>query len=136
MKDQESQSRFIFMRSQGKTFAHIAEQLSVSRGTLVNWSRKFRFEIQNLRAVELEDLQAKLLSTREIRARALSEELQRVEQELKKRDLADVPTARLYSLADTLRRQILRETGEIQFTSPIKEIPNEEYCEQVQDWAP
>ena len=78
MKDQETQDRFVFMRSQGKTFTDIAQQLGVSTGCLINWSRKYRFQIQNFRAVELENLRSKLISTSEARARALSEELQRV----------------------------------------------------------
>jgi transposase-like protein len=51
MIEQETQAQFIVLRGQGKTFAAIAEELSVSQGTLVNWSRKFRFELQNLRAI-------------------------------------------------------------------------------------
>ena len=56
MKDQETQQRFIHLRSQGRSFAGIAQELNVARGTLFNWSRKFRFEIQNIRAMELEAL--------------------------------------------------------------------------------
>jgi transposase len=136
MKDQETQQRFILMRAQGRSFARLAQDLNVSRGTLINWSRKFRFEIQNLRAIELEALQEQLLATREQRARMLGDELRRVEEELKKRNLADLSTASLHGLARSLRRQIERETGGMEFTSPLKEIPDEEYHEQVQHWTP
>lgn len=135
MKDQETQQRFIQLRSQGWSFARIAQELGVARGTLINWSRKFQFEIGNQRAIELEALQEQLVATRETRARALAEQLRRVETELGTRDLTQVPTARLFGLAHSLRQQILRETGRVQFTSPLKDIPNEEYHEQVQDWA-
>ena len=101
----------------------------------VDWSRKFRFEIQNRRAVELDALQQELVSTREARARAMADQLKRVETELAARDLGTVSTGRLYSLAASLRQQILRETGTIGFTSPIKDIPSDEYHEEVQDWA-
>jgi transposase len=136
MHSTDVQKKFIQLRSQGLTFDRIAKELNVSRGTLINWSRKFRFEIQNLRAIELESLQEQLLATREIRARALTEELRRVEEELKKRDLASVSTGRLYGLAEALRRQVLRETGAMQFTTPSEGIPDDEYYEQVQDWNP
>lgn len=56
MHDVEVQQKFIQLRSQGLTFDRIAKELNVCRGTLINWSRKFRFEIQNLRAIELESL--------------------------------------------------------------------------------
>ncbi|HWI58610.1 MAG TPA: hypothetical protein VNZ22_15400, partial [Bacillota bacterium] len=44
--------------------------------------------------------------------------------------------SRLYSLAEGLRRQILRETGELQFSIPTSQIPHEEFVDQVQDWTP
>ena len=136
MHDLQIQQRFVHLRSQGWSFARIAEDIKVSRPTLINWSRKFQFEIQNLRAIELEALQEQLIATREVRARALGDQLRQVEQELKKRDLTELPTGRLFSLADSLRTQILRETGQMQFTSPLKEIPDEEYHEQAQNWKP
>ena len=136
MHDGQVQQRFVHLRSQGCSFARIASKLNVSKPTLINFSRKFQFEIQNLRAIELEALQEQPVATREVRARALGEQLAKVQQELKKRDVAELFTSRLYSLADSLRQQILRETGQIQFTSPLKEIPDEEYDEEVQDWKP
>ena len=114
----------------------MAQDLNVSRATLFNWSRKFRFEIQNLRAMELEALQEQLIATREQRARLYGDQLQRVEAELKKRDLADLSTGALFQMARTLRNQIQREIGTMEFASPLKDIPNEEYHEQAQHWTP
>jgi hypothetical protein len=136
MKDHETQARFVELRSKGWSFARIALELDVSRPTLIKWSRKFQFEISNQRAVELEALQEQLIANRETRARLLAESLRQVEEELKKRNLTEVSTGRLFTIADSLRRQILRETGEVRFTSPLKDIPEEEYHEQVQDWTP
>jgi transposase len=136
VKDIETQQRFVMLRSQGWSFNRIAQELNVARNTLINWSRKFQFEIANHRAIELEALREKLLATRETRAQALAEQLRRVEQELQKRDLAKVSTSRLFTMADALRRQIGRETGELRFTCPINDIPRDEYHEQVQTWSP
>ncbi|HTD67520.1 MAG TPA: helix-turn-helix domain-containing protein [Candidatus Limnocylindria bacterium] len=135
MENTEIQLRFVHLRSQGWSYARIAQELGVCKRTLINWSRKFQYEINNQRAIELEALQETLVATREARARALAEQLRAVEDELKKRSLADVPTSRLYAMADSLRRQILRETGAVQFTSPITEIPREEFHEEIQKWA-
>ena len=136
MKDVETQQRFVLLRSQGWSFARIATELSLAKGTLINWSRKFQFEITNARAIELEALQEQLVATRETRAKAFGEHLKRIEAELAKRDLTELSTSRLFALARLLRRDILRETGPLQFTSPINEIPQNEYHEQVQDWTP
>ena len=135
MKDQETQQRFIQLRAQGWTYLRIAQELNVSKGTLINWSRKFQFEIQNQRAIELEALRDELLASREARARALGATLKEVRAELATRDLASVSTGRLFALEASLCRQILQETGELRFTAPLKEIPNDEYHEHVQDWS-
>jgi hypothetical protein len=136
MKDIETQQQFIQLRSQGRTFAEIAQALSVSKQTLISWSQKLRFEIQNLRAIEREALQHQLIDSHETRACAVAEQLRKVEAELATRNLETVSTARLYSLAASLRKQILQETGHLQFTSPLKDIPDADYYEQAQDWTP
>jgi len=54
MKDQETMQKFIELRSQGWTYARLMAELNLSKPTLINWSRKFQFQIQNLRAIELD----------------------------------------------------------------------------------
>ena len=134
MHHQEISDRFIALRASGWTYSKIMSELNVSKPTLIAWSRKYRFQIQNFRAIELEALRDKWLATTAVRVNGIGEQLRTVEAELAKRDIASVPTARLFVLADALRRQIERETGPVQFTTPVSEIPQEEYHEQVQDW--
>ena len=136
MKDQETVRRFIELRAAGWSFTRVSTELNVSKPTLITWSRQHQFEIQNLRAIEMEGLQQELVATREVRARALAEHLARVEAELKTRDVTELSTSRLFGLAGSLRNQVLRETGQIQFTTPIREIPTDEYHEEAQDWKP
>jgi hypothetical protein len=50
MKDQETVQKFIELRAQGWSFVRIAAELGVAKSTLTEWSRKFRFEINNRRA--------------------------------------------------------------------------------------
>src|SRR5512138_2637100 len=106
MHTPETQQKFIERRAQGWSFVRIASELGVAKNTLLEWSRKFRCEINNLRALELEDLHLRLLGTHQSRLSALAEQLARLEAELRQRNLTQVPTARLYSLADSLRRQL------------------------------
>jgi transposase-like protein len=134
MKDQETQQKFIELRVQGKTYAQIAQELNVCKRTLIHWSRKFQFEIHNRRAIEMEALCNQLLPAREIRVRELASQLRQVEDELEKRSISDLSTPRLFSLAASLRREILQETGPIQFISPLEEIPQDELHEQAQKW--
>ena len=136
MKDPETFNRFIELRAQGWSFVRIAAELGVAKSTLTEWSRKFRFEIHNRRALVLDDLPDRVLGTVQSRITGLAEKLGRIEQELKQRSLAEVPTAQLYYMAASLRRQIERETGPIRLVSPTNAIPKEEYVEEIQEWKP
>ena len=64
----------------------------------------------NLKAIELEALADKWLASVADRVNALGEQLRKVETEIAGRDVKDLSTAQLYSLARTLRRQIV-QTG-------------------------
>jgi hypothetical protein len=134
MHDDKTVQRFIELRSQGWTYARLMTELNVSKPTLIAWSRKHQFQIQNLKAIELEALAAKWLASVTERVNTLGEQLRRVEAETAKRDPADLTTAQLFTLARSLRHQIELATGPVQFTSPVRELPNDEYHDQVQDW--
>lgn len=134
MHDEQTVQRFIELRSQGWPFARIATELNVSKPTLINWSRKHQFQIQNLRAVELEAVADQWLSSVSDRLNSLGEQLRKVETELATRDIKALSTPQLYAMARNLRRQIQQTAGPLQFTSPVREIPEDEYHDQVQDW--
>ena len=135
MHEPQTVQRFIELRAQGWTYARLMTELNVSKPTLIAWSRKHQFEIQNLKAIELEALRDKWLASTSDRVNGLGEQLQRVETELARRNLEDLTTPQLFSVARTLRRQIEQATGPVQFTVPVAEIPANEYHEQVQDWS-
>ena len=134
MKDQETLAQFIALRVQGWTFDRISQALKVSKPVLIDWSRQHQFHIQNLQAVELEALADKHLASRQQRWQQLGGSLSRVEAELAKRDLAEVPTARLITLASSLRAEATRETGSLRFTAALNDIPKEQCVEDVMDW--
>ncbi len=136
MHTPETQQKFIERRAAGRSFVRISTELGVAKSTLTEWSRKFRFEIHNRRALELDDLQNRTLGTVQSRVTALAEKLARVESELNQRDLTKVSTPQLFALAAALRRQMDRETGVISLVTPTRQIPNDEYVDQVQEWNP
>jgi hypothetical protein len=136
MKDQEIVNKFVELRSQSWSFTRIAAELGVAKSTLVEWSRKFRFEIHNRRALAIDDLQDRTLGTVQHRVAGLAEKLARVEDELRQRNLKEMSTSQLYALSASLRRQIERETGPVRLVTPTKTIPNEEYVDEVQEWNP
>ena len=134
MHDENTVQRFIELRAQGKTYARLMTELNVSKPTLIGWSRKHQFQIQNLKAIELEALGEKWLASVADRVNALGGQLRAVEAELKQRSVGELTTPQLYALARSLRRQIESATGSPGFTVPVNEISSEEYHEQVQDW--
>jgi hypothetical protein len=110
-------------------------ELNVSKPTLIAWSHKHQFELQNLKTIELEALRTRWLATTTERVNHLGGQLQRVEAELGQRDLTTLTTSQLFALARGLRRQIEQATGPVQFTLPTAQIPAADYHEQVQDWS-
>ena len=136
MIDSETIKRFIELRAQGWTFDRLVGELNVSKPTLIAHSRKYQFEIQNLKAIELEALSHKWLASTTDRVNALGQQLRKIEEELAKRDAAELKTPQLYSLARSLRSQIQQAIGPMQFSTPISEIPSEEFTGTVPDWQP
>ena len=134
MHSEQTIQRFIELRASGWTYARLMTELNVSKPTLIDWSRKHQFQIQNLRVIEMEQLAGQWLNSTADRVKILGEQLQHVEAELVQRDPADLTTAQLYTLARNLRRQIEQATGPVQFTSAVNDIPAGEYHDQVHDW--
>ena len=134
MHSPETVQRFVQLRAQGWPYSRLMAELNVSKPTLIDWSRKHQFEIQNLATIELEALREKWLASTTDRVNALGEQLRRVEGELAKRDLTALTTSQLMTTARDLRRQIEQATGPLQFTVPLNDIPVEEQHDHVHDW--
>ena len=134
MHDENTVQRYIELRAQGWSYARLMTELNVTKPTLIAWSRKHQFAIQNLKAIELEALGEKWLASVADRVNSLGEQLHQVEAVLRQRDVGELTTPQLHTLARSLRRQIEQATGSPGFTVPINEIPADEYHEQVQDW--
>src|SRR3954466_8956114 len=98
----QHQTKFIELRAKGLSLTQIATELNVSKRTLVNWGHKLQAELQEEHALEQEALREQLIGFREDRLRRQGELLARVEAELEKRSLADLSTARLFTMAESL----------------------------------
>ncbi len=95
MKDVMVKEQFVELRAKGWSFDRIAKELTISKQTLVNWSRELSLMIRNRRAVEFEALLEMHAMTREKRVEAIGQLLQRMNQELASRTLTTIPTERL-----------------------------------------
>ena len=117
MHTTDTRHRFIELRAQGWSLARIAAEIGVSKPTLIQWQRQFEREIMDLKSVELEALQEKVLASHEEELSRLSGHLSRVETILAKRNLDALSTEYLFCMAGALRSQIRRQRVMPQFSA-------------------
>ena len=114
MKDTKTVEEFIILRAQGWSFDRIAKKLKTAKQTLINWSGTYAVEISHLKALELEALQEEYFLTKEGKIKLLGEAVKKLKTELDKRDLSDVPTAKLYELLDRYHELARTEAEELE----------------------
>jgi transcriptional regulator with XRE-family HTH domain len=118
MHPNDTRHRFLELRAQGWSLARIATEIGVSKPTLIQWQRQFEREITDLKSVELEALQEKVLASHAEELMRLAGHLSRVEAILAKRNLEFLSTEYLFGMAGALRSQIRRQRVLPQFSSP------------------
>lgn len=115
MKDNETRQKFIEMRAKGISFDKIAKELKIAKTTLIDWSKVYLTEIDNLKAIELEALQEQFYLTKTERIKLLGEIVERFRREIKKRNLSDVPTDKLIDSYGKTINQLKQEEVQITF---------------------
>ncbi len=115
MKDPALKDQFIELRAQGVSFAVIAERLGVAKSTLITWSKEAENDIGNLRQIYAEAMREKYRMGAERRVELFAKQLDAVEGELAKRDMATVPTERLFDMLLKLGREIGTQNSAITF---------------------
>ena len=130
---EEQKARFIELRAKGHSYAVIAKELNVSKGTLAAWNAELEAEIAKRRAVELEALQEEFFLLKEGRIRLIGEQLKAIQTEIGKRDLSKVNTERLLELQlryfEELKGEYV-ETGQRTKTGP--KLNSSDIAEQLQ----
>lgn len=127
MIDTAVKEQFIELRAQGVSFAAIAERLDVAKSTLISWSKDNKYEIGNLRQIHAEALREKYRMSAERRLALFAKQLDAVEGELAKRDMATIPTERLFDIMVKLTRELNLTDTPLAFT----ERPTEFILEDI-----
>ena len=83
------------MRSKGMSYSKIADELKVSKPTLMKWGKKLFEEINNQKCLEVDELREEFYRDRVKRIKSISGNLKKIELELGKRDFSDVPSDKL-----------------------------------------
>ena len=94
----ELKQKFIEMRAKDISYNKISKQLGVSKQTLINWSKEFNIEISNLKAIEHESLIERYRLKEESSFKQLSDFISKIEEELGRRELKDVPTEKIFNM--------------------------------------
>ena len=94
----ELKQRFIEMRAKDISYDKISKELGVSKQTLINWSKEFNIEISNLKAIEHESLIERYRLKEESSFKQLSDFISKIEEELGRRELKDVPTEKIFNM--------------------------------------
>ncbi len=111
-KTTDNLERFFELRSQGISFEKIAAALDVSKPTLIQWARENQAELQNRKALALDDTLEKYKATRTARLRLFGERLAKLEEEADKRDLKEIPASKLFELMALYAKHLREEAAE------------------------
>ncbi len=109
MKSVEEKEQFIRLRAQGLSFRKIEEELGITKKTLISWERELREEIAKERAKEIEHLKETYWAEKRGRIEFLVERQKRLQEEERRRDLSDIPTAKVMQLELQTSEQIKKE---------------------------
>lgn len=98
MKDKKTKHRFVELRAQDKSLRTAADELQIGLQTAVRWERKLKEQIEDLKTIELDALLERHRLTLQAQIERYGVELTRLNEEIKKRDLAKVQTYKLYDI--------------------------------------
>lgn len=115
MVSKEIKEKFVELRAKGISFSNIAEQLGVSKQSLIVWSQELKDDIANLGAIERDAIYEKYRQDKVSRIKMFGDELERVRSEFQKRDLSTIPTDKLFNLLLQLQTSLDGEINPIRF---------------------
>lgn len=131
----EQRARFIELRGKGMSFQKIAEEIGVSKPTLIKWNGELLEQVKEAQYMEFENLveQYGLFRKRrfEIYCKALNSALKEFEERAEKGELKEVPTDKLLNLLEQLEKRVEKDTSRELLSVHVRNTwkLNEEYLE-------
>ena len=107
-KKDELFDEFVQLRVEGKSFQIIAEMLSVSKQTLINWSQEEEVDdqVSTARLSRIQNALSDLNQSKEAQIVFYARLGKKIQDELEKRDVADILTDRLIPILERLESKI------------------------------
>ena len=131
----EQQARFIELRGKGMSFQKIAEEIGVSKPTLIKWNGELLEQVKEAQYMELENLveQYGLFRKKrfEVYCKALNSALKEFQERAETGELKNVPTDKLLNLVEQLEKRVEKDTSRELLSVHVSDTwkLNEEYLE-------
>ena len=131
----EKQAEFIELRGKGMSFQKIAEEIGVSKPTLIKWNGELLEQVKEAQYLELENLveQYGLFRKKrfEVYCKALNSALKEFQERAETGELKNVPTDKLLNLVEQLEKRVEKDTSKELLSVRVKDNFHfgEEYLE-------
>ena len=131
----EQQARFIELRGKGMSFQKIAEEMGVSKPTLIKWNGELLEQVKEAQYMELENLVEQYGLYRkerfEVYCKALNSALKEFQERAKTGELKKVPTDKLLNIVEQLEKRLEKDTSRELLSVRVNDTwrLNEEYLE-------
>jgi len=115
VKGIEQQARFIELRGKGMSFQKIAEEMGISKPTLIKWNGELLEQVKEAQYMEFEGLVEQYGLFRkerfEIYCKALNSALKEFQERAETGELKKVPTDKLLNIVEQLEKRLERDTS-------------------------
>ena len=115
MKDNDTKEKFLELRANGLSYDKIAKKLNISKQTLIAWSQEFKYELSNLKAIELDRLQQEYFISKIKRVKLFGERLEQINLVLNKRNLDELATDKLIDYQIKILNTLKEDESDILF---------------------
>ena len=131
----EKQAKFIELRGKGMSFQKIAEEIGVSKPTLIKWNGELLEQVKEAQYMEFEGLVEQYGLFRrerfEVYCRALNSALKEFQERAETGEPKKVPTDKLLNIVEQLEKRLEEDTSKELLSVRVKDTwrLNEEYLE-------
>ncbi len=98
----DKQKKFLLLRADGLSFDKIAKELKVSKPTLIQWSRLFQDDIQDLQFQDMRDLKEQYQYNKRSQYEQLLKHLQKFDKAIEEADLSSATIKDLHLIRNDI----------------------------------
>lgn len=131
MKTMEEKQKFIELRAKGISFDKIANELRVSKPTLLKWNQDFQKEIANLLYFQIESTLSQFRLEKCARIESMATILSKALEELRSRSMQDLSTKELLGIIHQANERLEKEVSSVRYTTDEWKDPLDSLHEEM-----